>query len=75
MLPIRMEGRRALGQADQACGLGVMNEARTTQLWGKWLKRGKDRLQTDNRGGMIGCTGLIHDAQPAHRLCWGNAEL
>jgi hypothetical protein len=54
---------------------GVMNEARTAQRWGKWIRRGKARFQTSHRGGIIGCTGLIHDAQPTHLLCCSTAVL
>jgi hypothetical protein len=49
-----------------------MNEARTAQLWGKRIRRGKDRLKTSHRGSIIGCTGLIHDTPLTAQLSWAN---
>ncbi len=60
---------------EQQCELGAINRTRTMQRWGKRLRRGKDRVKTDHRGSLIGCTGFIHDTQlPLLYVCPSTTE-
>jgi hypothetical protein len=51
--------------------LGVMNEARTFQRWGQQRTWETDLLPADQRGTILICTGLIHDAQPWEPIIMG----
>jgi hypothetical protein len=51
--------------------LGVMNEARTFQRWGQQRTWETDLLPADQRGTILICTCLIHDAQPWEPIIMG----